>query len=113
MDPIYEAYTSSIIESMSITIKDIGIPEYLEKIKVKKINFDLKKTKVENWEIDVLNGILNTAANSPGTNKRKMIKNVIGYLSAYGKPYTYMEDPRGKAVLHVYDKQGKEAVVIS
>jgi hypothetical protein len=113
MDPIYEAYTGSINEAKSITIKDIGIPEYLNKLKAKGINFDLKKTKAEDWEIGVLNDILNTAADAPGKDKRKMIKKVIGYLSAYGKPYTYMEDPKGTAKLYVYDKQGKEAVVIS
>lgn len=112
MNKIYEAYQQSINEANTITIKDISIPEYLAKLKAKDINFELKKTRIEDWEISVLNDILNTAADSP-KDKRKMIKNVVGYMSAYGKPYTYMEDPNGTAKIYIYDKQGKEAVVIS
>ena len=112
MDPIYESYKQALNEAKSITIKDISIPEYLGKLKKNGVNFELKKTKAEDWEIGVLNDILNTAADAP-KNKRTVIKQVIGYLAAYGKPYTYMEEPSGAAKLFIYDKQGKEAVVIS
>lgn len=75
------------------------------------IKVDMPKRKLQPWENEIVQGILKTLDGVK--NKRKATKKVIGYLSAMGRPWTYMEDPKGRETLYIYDKAGKQIMQIN